>query len=87
MWVSALCHVIKGAKRSADGCLDPSHKTKTINSKALHELIHVLNTLHFLSYRVPIRQLLVLPSIRSKLEHEVVNNIDASIVNDDGESN
>ena len=83
MWVSALCHLIKEAKRSADGCLDPSHKTKTINSDALRELILVLSSLHFLSSRVPIRQLFALPSILSKLEHEVVDNIDASIVNDD----
>ena len=87
MWVSALCHVIKAAKRSAGACRDPDRKNKTINSVALHELIHFLSALHFLSYKVPIHRLLALPSIRSILGQEVVSNIDASIVNDDGESN
>ena len=79
--------MIKEAKRSAGACRPPNHKNKTIDSDALGALTRVLAALHFLSYRVPIRQLLALPSIRSKLEQEVIGNIDASIVIDDGESN
>jgi len=59
MWITALCHVIK---RLASDCRNPINNT--IDSDALSNLVYALSALVFLSYRVPIRQLLSLPSIQ-----------------------
>ncbi len=42
----------------------------TIDSDALRDLAEVLNVLMFLSNRVPIRQLLSLPSIERRLSND-----------------
>ena len=68
IWISALCHVIKDAKLSASKCRN--RIDHTIDSNALLQLCSALAALQFLSYRMPIHELLSLPSIQSRLNHD-----------------
>ncbi len=68
LWITTLCHVIKETKRLASNCRN--RIDNTIDSDALRDLAEVLNVLMFLSNRVPIRQLLSLPSIERRLSND-----------------
>jgi len=80
-WITALCHVIKETKRLASNCRN--RIDNTIDSDALHGLVKALIVLLFMSYRVPIRQLLSLPSIQSRLKCDFKLNVEA-LASDDG---
>jgi len=80
-WITALCHVIRETKRLASNCRNSTNNT--IDSDALLYLVSALVALQFLSYRVPIRQLLSLPSIQSKLNLDL-NITHEDLVSDDG---
>ncbi len=80
LWIATLCHLIKEAKRLASNCRPNKN---IIDSDSLHGLIYALAALHFLSYRVPIRHLLSLPSIQSRLNHDLNVRIE-DLASDDG---
>jgi hypothetical protein len=81
VWIAALCHVIKEAKDSARKCRHPDRSNKTIDPDALDRLIDNLNCLHFLSFGIPIRQLLSLNSIEIAL-HRARKDYDSTAPDD-----
>src|SRR5260370_31956753 len=80
LWIIALCHTIKEAKWLASKC--HNHTNNTIDSDALHDLVHALTALRFLSYHVPIHQLLSLSSIWWRIHHAFNLSIE-SLASDD----
>jgi hypothetical protein len=81
MWITTLCRVLKETKRLASECYNPSNKTTDFDN--LNRLIFTLNGLHFLSYHVPIIQLLSLPSVKLRLSQNLKGR-DEALVSDDG---
>ena len=81
LWITTLCHVIKETKRLASNCRNTINNT--IDSDALPDLVYALVALLFLSYRVPIRQLLSLPSIQSRLDLDLKASVE-DLASDDG---
>jgi hypothetical protein len=71
-WLTALGELIKKTKCLANDC--HNRENKAIDSAIFTDLVVALNSLCFLAYRVPIQELLALPSIRSRLTLELTNN-------------
>jgi hypothetical protein len=84
VWIATLCHVIKEAKDSARKCRHPDRSNKTIDPDALDRLIDNIDCLHFLSFGIPIRQLLSLNSIEIALHRARKDYVQDSTAPDDG---
>src|SRR5258708_16347802 len=81
LWITALCHFIRETKRLASNCRNRDNNT--IDSDALLDLVYDLIGLQFMSYCVPIRQLLSLPSIQSRLNLDFKVSVE-DLASDDG---
>jgi hypothetical protein len=80
MWITTLCRVIKRTKQLASECYNRSNKT--IDSDNLNRLIFALSGLYFLSYHVPILQLLSLPSVKLRLSQNLKSRGEALVIDD-----